>query len=216
MGMFRAGFISPARLIRRCLIFSLPQFPSAGTRCTQPYALHAHFFSKLSARDANVHLLRSTRRFEHVPGCLFDHKYFGCSDASAHGELHNETSHTMGERMRNIFLSLQTRRSDLQETNKQKKTTKNQKDSGHCDTLMLSWKDHAKAEQNFLPSFCASSELVFVFPIKSHFYINRLEQRGIGKLTQSPPRTKDDTGVTCLPLQKNVIYKRHRGKQRKY
>lgn len=99
-------------------------------------------------------------------------------------------------------------------TNKQK--NQNQKDSGHCDTLMLSWKDHAKAEQNFLPGFCASSELVFVFPRKSHFYINRPEQRGIGKLTQSPPRTKDDTGVTCLPLQKNVIYKRQRGKQRKY
>lgn len=80
-----------------------------------------------------------------------------------------------------------------------------QKYSGHHNTAMLPWK--AEAEENFLHCFCASSELIFVFPIKSHFYINCLEQQGIGKLTQSLPRTKDDIGVTCLLLQKTLFIK---------
>lgn len=70
---------------------------------------------------------------------------------------------------------------------------------------MLPWK--AEADENFLPCICASSELTFVFPVKSHFYINCLEQQGIGKLTQSLPRTKDDIAVTCLLLQKTLFIK---------
>lgn len=70
---------------------------------------------------------------------------------------------------------------------------------------MLPWK--AEADENFLPCICASSELIFVFPIKNDFYINCLEQQGIEKLAQSLPRTKDDIGVTCLPLQKTLFIK---------
>lgn len=64
-----------------------------------------------------------------------------------------------------------------------------------------------RAEENFLPWFCASSELVFVFPIKRHFYTNRLQQQGIGTLTQSLPRTEDGSGVTCPLLQKMLFIK---------
>lgn len=63
--MFREDFISPTGLIRRCLIYSLPQFPSPGTRWWDSPRGALRFlralFSKLSARDANVHLFRSIR-----------------------------------------------------------------------------------------------------------------------------------------------------------
>lgn len=68
--MFREDFISPTRLIWRCLIYSLPQFPSAGIRCWDSVhrALHLlrALFSKLSARDANVRLFRSIRSLTHA------------------------------------------------------------------------------------------------------------------------------------------------------
>lgn len=62
--MFREDFSSPTGLIRRCLIYSLPQFPSSSIRCWDSPCRASHllraWFSKLSARDANVHLSNST------------------------------------------------------------------------------------------------------------------------------------------------------------
>lgn len=61
--MFGEDFTSPIGLIRRCLIYSLPQFPWPSICCWDcrrraSRLLHA-WFPKLWARDANVHLSRS-------------------------------------------------------------------------------------------------------------------------------------------------------------
>lgn len=65
--MFREDFTSPTGLIRRCLIYSLPQFPSPSIRCwdspRRASRLLRAWFSKLSTRDANMHLSRSTWSF---------------------------------------------------------------------------------------------------------------------------------------------------------
>lgn len=59
--MFREDFISPTGIIRRCLIYSLPQFPSPSIGCGVLLHRALCLFAKLSARDANVPLWRSIR-----------------------------------------------------------------------------------------------------------------------------------------------------------
>lgn len=58
MGMFREDFTSPTGLIRRCLIYSLPQFPSRSLGWGDLLHRALCLFAKLSARDANVPLWR--------------------------------------------------------------------------------------------------------------------------------------------------------------
>lgn len=103
--MFREDFTSPTGLIRRCLIYSLPQFPSPSIRCwdspRRASRLLRAWFSKLSACDANLHLSRSILELN---TCLA--ATWSTSDPSVRGQLHNSVSHAKGEGTQNMFLIL--------------------------------------------------------------------------------------------------------------
>lgn len=101
------------------------------------------------------------------------------------------------------YVSHPLRRSGLQETKKPSRNIQG------TTTLWCS-PGRQRQRKTFYPASVLRVELVLVFPIKGHFYINCPEQQGIGKLTQSLPRTKDDIGVTCLLLQKTLFIKGNR------
>lgn len=115
--MFREDFTSPTRLIRRCLIYSLLQFPSPSTRdWDSPHRasrlLHT-WFSKLSVRDANVHLSGSIWSFKcsrlPLEPSAFRMQWCFCSWTTPQFNYTKHVSHPFG-------------RADLQET---KKPTRN-------------------------------------------------------------------------------------------